>query len=179
MVPVILNRLYSIRVWWRLLLHHGDDEIGPSSRFGPRAAPVLHTPVRTLVNSFRINYHQFADNTQLYTIIDPDSPHCLASLTAYADVATGWHIRNDFLLNPSKTKALVSGTRQQVAKLDTSNGIAVSCYFMTSSSTLWVLGVTLYEELTFDDHIFRIVECVTSIYAPCSMYTSAHRPGHL
>ena len=116
----------------------------------------LTAPVETLINSFGINYYQFANDT-LYTIIDHDSSHCLESLTACADAVTGWHIWNILLLNPSKTEALVAGTRQQVAKLDTSNGIAVSGSIAPFSSKLRVLHVTMDEKLTFKDNIFRIV----------------------
>ena len=42
MAQVILNRSFSIHVCWRRLLYRGGDDIGRSSRFGPRAAPVLH-----------------------------------------------------------------------------------------------------------------------------------------
>ena len=105
-----------------------------------------------------MNYHQFANDIQLYTVINPDSLYCLASLTSRANAVTGWHIRNDHLLNPSKTEALVAGTRQQVAKLDTSSEKAESGSIVPFSLKLRVLGVTLDEKLTFDDHISGIVQ---------------------
>ena len=110
-----------------------------------------------MINSFGINYHQFPDDKQLYTVIDPDSLHCLVSLTSYADAVIGWYIKNDLLLNPRKTEALVAGPRQQVAKLNTSNGVGVFGSILPFSSKQRVLGMTLDELLTFDDHISGIV----------------------
>ena len=124
----------------------------------PLLFSMFTAPVGTLINSFGINYHQFADKTRLYTVIDPDSPHCLASLTSCGDALTGWYISNDLLLNLGKTEALITGTHQQLAKLDTSNGIAVSGSIMPFSSKLRVLGVTLDKELTFNDHAPELCE---------------------
>ena len=114
--------------------------------------------VEILINSFAINYyHQFADDTELYTVIDPDSSHCLASLAAGADAVTGLRIRNDLLLNPRKTVALVSGTGQQVDKFDTLNGIAVSGSIVPFSSKL-------------RPYLRKMCELVIIIYAPCGIY---------
>ena len=44
-------------------------------------------------------------NTQLHTTIKSLSPSSLAVLSAFADAATGCHIRNDLLFNPTKTEA--------------------------------------------------------------------------
>ena len=133
------------------------SDVPQGSVLGSFLFSVFTTPVGIVINFFGINYHLFANNTQLYTGIDPDSPHCLASLASCADAVTGWHIRNDLLLNPSKTKALVASTRQQVAKLDTSNGIAMFSSIMPFSSKQRVFVVTLNEKLTLNDHISEIV----------------------
>ena len=127
------------------------------SVLGPLLSSMFTAPVRTLINSFAISYHQFADDTKLYNVIDPDSPHCLASLMSCADAVTSWHIFNEILLNKSKIKALVVDIRRQVAKLNTSNGIAMSGSTVSFSSKRLVLCVTLEETLTFDDLISGIV----------------------
>jgi len=67
-----------------------------------------------------------------------------------------WHLFNGLLLNPTKTEALVTGTRQQVARLDC---IAVKFADTTVriSSAIRVLGVTIDSHLTFDKHITKLV----------------------
>ena len=65
----------------------------------------------------------------------------------------GWHIANNLLLNPSKTEALVTGTRQQIVKLDQTGGIVVSESIVPFAAELHVLGVTLDSYLSLDDHV--------------------------
>ena len=64
-------------------------------------------------------------------------------------------MRNDLLLNPTKTEAITTGTRQQIARLDSSGGVVVAGVVVPFFSTLRVLSVTLDSELSFDEHITR------------------------
>ena len=50
-------------------------------------------------------------------------------LSDYADTVTGWHLENDHLLHPTNPEAVITETRQIVAKLDQSIGIMVSQSF--------------------------------------------------
>ena len=83
------------------------------------------TPIDKLISSFGISYHQYADDTQLYTAIS-STPGCMENLSVCADAVTAWYISNDLKLNPSKTEVLVVGTRKQLAKFDTSRRVADS-----------------------------------------------------
>ena len=94
---------------------------------------------------------------QHYTVIDAKSPTRLATLSSCADAVTGWHIRNNLLLNPTKIKAIITGTRQQIARLGRSGGVVVSGAVVPFGSTLCVLVVTLDSELSFDEHITGVV----------------------
>ena len=74
---------------------------------------------------------------------------------------------NDLLLNPTKTKALVTGTRQQVNKIDQSAGIMI-----TGASVPCVKESRVVElQLTANSHSTTILlasyEPVTSISKPC------------
>ena len=58
---------------------------------------------------------------------------------------------------PNKLEAIVTGTRQQIAKLPQTDGDAISGVAISFGSTLWVLEVSLGSELTFDEHIAVLV----------------------
>ena len=54
-------------------------------------------------------------------------------------------------------EALVTGTRQQVAKFDQSSGIMISNTTVQYLSKIRVLGVIIDSELSFDDHVTSVV----------------------
>ena len=137
----------------------------PGSLLGSLLFSIFTTPVDNLVSTFGIRYHRFAYDTQLYTAIDATSPIRLATLSACADAVTGWHIRDDLLFN--QTEAIVTGTRQLIAKLDQSDGVTI-CGGVTISlgSTLRVLRVTLDSTNLLSTNTSPSSSvCVTSIYA--------------
>ena len=98
------------------------------------------------------------DDTQLYTGIKSLRPSSLAMVSACEGVVTGWHIRNNLLLNQTKTEAHVTGTRQQVAKLDQSGGIPVFVVDVSIVSKLLVFSVILDCHLSLDDRITSVVQ---------------------
>ena len=90
------------------------------------------------------------------------------SATACADGVTGWFIRNDLLLKSNKTEAIITGTRQKLAKFDQSDGIIVSRSTVPFVPKLRVLGMTIDSELIFDDH-------VTDVLRACNYHIRALR----
>jgi len=115
------------------------------------------TPVGRLISSFGISYHQFADDTQLYTVINPSSVSDLKRLSDCAEAVTTWHLSNGLLLNPSKTEALITGARSQVAKISNTDSITVGDTTVKISQAIRVLGVTIDQCLTFNEHVTKVV----------------------
>ena len=81
---------------------------------------IFTTMVKTLISTYGVSYHQFADDTQLYTAIKSKTNVDLFFLSYCADAVTGWHIENGLLMNAVKAKVLAVVTCQQIAKLDLS-----------------------------------------------------------
>ena len=108
------------------------------------------------MRSFEIQYHLYADDTQLNTAIT-STPNSILNVSTCADAVTTWHIQNDLLLNPTKTEALVTGTRQHVTKIDQSASIMVTGAIVSFVNKILVLGVTIDSELSFDYHITCVV----------------------
>ena len=115
------------------------------SALDPFLFSIFTTPVGNIIDG--VTYNQYADDTQLYTTIKLSSCDMLASLSSCADAVTSWHLENDLLLNPNKTEAIITGTRQQIAKFSRSAGVAVADSNVPFVDKLRVLDVTLDSQL--------------------------------
>jgi hypothetical protein len=66
------------------------------------------------------------------------------------------------LLNPSKTEVLVTGTRQQVTKFNNATADSPAFQFagttVSRSNSIRVLGVTIDQHFTFDNHVANMVQ---------------------
>ena len=68
-----------------------------------------------------------------------------------------WCSLNDLLINPTKTKLLLVGTRQMTNRLPTDFKLDFLGKQITPSSSGKDLGVVIDSHLTYDDHIDSIV----------------------
>jgi hypothetical protein len=98
-----------------------------------------------------VSYHQYADDTQLYTAIDLSTSVNLTRLSDCANAVAWWHYENGLLLNPSMTEALVTGTQQQVASFDYTFTLRVDEDTALYLKTVRILGVTLDPHQTMKD----------------------------
>ena len=72
------------------------------------------------------------------------------------------------LLNPSKTEAVLFGTRLQRDKIDTAIGVDVAGALIQFSDSVKLLGVNLDAMLSFDRHVKEVIRS-------CSYHTRALR----
>ena len=72
-----------------------------------------------------ILYHLFADDTQLYTILNPNEPLFQSPAFTFKegaiDKVSDWMTQNKLKLIQSKTEFMILGTKQQVKKVQTSS----------------------------------------------------------
>ena len=61
------------------------------------------SPIARIFDHFSIQYHQYADDTELYTTVK--SPADQTQLTSCVEEVTRWFLVNGLLLNASKTEA--------------------------------------------------------------------------
>jgi len=118
-------------------------------------------------------------NEELYaytSISTSTTSNGLSVLTECVNAVTRWHLENGLLLNPTKTEALVTGSRHQLFKFDRSTGIFVDGSVVQFNKSIRVLGVTVDELLSFDDHCVRRRAVLQLSYSLAATYTAAHRP---
>jgi len=85
----------------------------------------------------------------------------------FEDIAC-WFLENGLLLNPTKTEAVLFGTRVQRHKIPTASGIDVAGTVVPFRDTVKLLGVTLDSALTMDWH-------VTDVISSCNYHIRALR----
>src|ERR1700733_7399435 len=119
------------------------------SVLGPLLYILYTSEIGALLAASAVLGQLYADDVQAYT-------HCFA-LDAIPAIRVmnqalgsleAWMSTNRLRLNPSKTKFIWLGTRQQLSKLDLA-AIAADFPHLTFSSVVRDLGVTLDQELTF------------------------------
>src|SRR6218665_2486992 len=81
------------------------------------------SPIARVFDRFDISYHQYANNTQLYTVVW--SSEDTSRLLMCVEEVTRWFLINGLLLNASKTEAIAFGTRQQFVKRSTDTSLKI------------------------------------------------------
>jgi len=104
------------------------------------------TALNTLISSLSLDYHLYADDTQLFFSFHPlsfdSSISHLQNVLQQLQIST-WMTANLLTLNSSKTKFLLIGLKNQLAKIHNSS--------LDTSHTAQNLGFIFYEHLTFSD----------------------------
>ena len=116
-------------------------------------------------------WHSAVHRHQVTQSFEPDRDLCLCGCCE-------WLVpRNDLLLNPTKTEALITGIRQQVEKLDQSSGLPVFGVDVPFISKLWLLVVMLDCHLLFGHHItsiVRVCNCQFTFFWPLPQAASGN-----
>ena len=125
------------------------------SVLGPIEFCIYTLPLSAILKHYKIDYHIYADDTQIYCSFDTESlDEVLGSLDNCISDIRSWMITNKLKINDSKTEfLLITSPRSKFTK---DIQITIGQSNISPSSTCKSLGVMLDDHFAMDAHISNI-----------------------
>ncbi len=131
-------------------------EVTQGSILGPLLFSIYMLPLGNIIRKYKISFHCYADDTQLYITTRPDETSKLSKLTECVKKVKDWMTNHFLLLNSDKTEILFIGPKNSTQNLLDYKLQLDGCH--VTSSTVKNLGVVLDSNLSFENHISHVTK---------------------
>jgi len=129
------------------------------SVLGPILFALYVSPVGAVISSYGVQYHQYADDTQLFYALKASSIETdITILETCSRAVKRWFLENGLQLNPDKSEAMFAGTAQQLSAVKNVKHVSVAGAVIPVRTELKSLGVTLDCRLTFGAHVNTVAK---------------------
>ncbi|KAJ0062165.1 hypothetical protein NL108_017132 [Boleophthalmus pectinirostris] len=124
------------------------------SILGPTLFNLYMLPLGQVIRRHGVNFHSYADDTQLYIAVSPDDLSPIDTLFNCILDIKSWMAANFLQLNQGKTEVLIIGPEAQRERLKAK----LQTYSLNPCERVKSLGVILDSELSFEPHIRSITK---------------------
>ena len=134
------------------LLERGEPE---GSVLGPLLYCVYTRPIGDIVTRHGLQYHCYADDTQIYVTVEKDVSieSALARIETCIIEVAAWMAKNDLKLNAEKSQAIIFPTSKHRVNKQPEVCVEIAGHRIALSTSVRNLGVVFDSRLNMEEHV--------------------------